>query len=65
MTGHHKYCDFCGSKAEDVKRLVLGPTVAICDECVELAVGILEGPAPVSNTRPFSEFLRELKDKEK
>ena len=36
-------CSFCGKKQGDVKRLVVGPSVNICDECVALCNSILRG----------------------
>lgn len=36
------YCSFCGKEQNDVKRLIAGPGVFICDECVELCNTILE-----------------------
>ena len=35
-------CSFCGKAQENVKRLVAGPGVYICDECVELCNSIIE-----------------------
>ena len=35
-------CSFCGKERKDVNRLVAGPDVYICDECVALCVEILE-----------------------
>ncbi len=35
------YCSFCGKSQHEVKKLIAGPTVFICDECVELCQGIL------------------------
>ena len=34
-------CSFCGKEQHEVKKLVAGPTVFICDECVELCRGII------------------------
>jgi hypothetical protein len=34
------YCTFCGKSQHEVKKLVAGPTVFICDECVDLCVDI-------------------------
>jgi cytochrome c553 len=34
-------CAFCGKRARDVKKIIAGPTSAICDECVDLCVEIL------------------------
>jgi len=35
-------CSFCGKTQEQVKRLVAGPGVYICDECIELCSEIIE-----------------------
>ena len=35
-------CSFCGNAASKVKRLICGPGVNICDECVDLCRRILE-----------------------
>lgn len=35
-------CSFCGKKQREVKKLIAGPTVYICNECVVLCAGILE-----------------------
>ncbi|MDQ6962412.1 MAG: ATP-dependent Clp protease ATP-binding subunit ClpX [Mariprofundaceae bacterium] len=36
------YCSFCGKSQNDVKKLIAGPTVFICDECVDLCHEIIE-----------------------
>ena len=35
-------CSFCGKSQEQVKRLIAGPGVYICDECIELCSEIIE-----------------------
>jgi ATP-dependent Clp protease ATP-binding subunit ClpX len=35
------YCSFCGKSQHEVRKLIAGPTVFICDECVELCTDIL------------------------
>ena len=35
------YCSFCGKSQHEVKKLIAGPSVYICDECVELCVDII------------------------
>ena len=35
------YCSFCGKSQHEVKELIAGPTVFICDECVELCMDII------------------------
>jgi hypothetical protein len=36
------YCSFCGKSQHEVRKLIAGPTVFICDECVALCVDIVE-----------------------
>jgi hypothetical protein len=36
------HCSFCGKSQDDVRKLIAGPKVYICDECVDLCNGILE-----------------------
>ena len=35
------YCSFCGKSQNEVRKLIAGPTVFICDECVELCMDII------------------------
>ena len=39
------YCSFCGKSQHEVKKLIAGPTVFICDECVELCMDIIKEEA--------------------
>ena len=47
------YCSFCGKSQHEVKKLIAGPSVFICDECIELCNDIIrdEAPADSSATR--------------
>jgi len=45
MTSSNKnilYCSFCGKSQHEVRKLIAGPTVFICDECVELCMDIIK-----------------------
>jgi ATP-dependent Clp protease ATP-binding subunit ClpX len=42
-------CDFCGKSKEDVEKLIVGENSAICNDCVDLCVGILK-----DEKKPFS-----------
>ncbi|GLQ19296.1 ATP-dependent Clp protease ATP-binding subunit ClpX [Algimonas porphyrae] len=44
------YCSFCGKSQHEVRKLIAGPTVFICDECVELCMDIIkeEGKSSLS-----------------
>ena len=35
------YCSFCGKSQDEVRKLIAGPTVYICDECVILSLKII------------------------
>jgi len=35
------YCSFCGKSQHEVRKLIAGPTIFICDECVELCIDII------------------------
>jgi hypothetical protein len=37
-------CSFCGKAAKDVQKLIAGPGVYICNECVQECIAILQGP---------------------
>ncbi len=39
-------CSFCGKTQHEVKKLIVGPTVYICDECIELCAGIISDIQP-------------------
>ena len=64
------YCSFCGKSQHEVKKLIAGPTVFICDECVELCMDIikeenkssinqkLEGiPSPIEINRVLNDYV--------
>ena len=36
------FCSFCGKSQHEVRKLIAGPTVFICDECVELCIDIIK-----------------------
>lgn len=54
-------CSFCGKSEKFGVRLVRGPEVAICEECVQLAVEVIEGmpkterPEPTVQLQVFGE----------
>jgi len=41
-SGTERHCSFCNKSQRDVKKLIAGPNVYICDECVAICVDILE-----------------------
>lgn len=61
------YCSFCGKSQHEVRKLIAGPTVFICDECVELCMDIIkeDHKAAVSKNAdgvPTPQEIREVLD---
>ena len=44
------YCSFCGKSQHEVKKLIAGPSVFICDECIELCNDIIRDEAPADGS---------------
>ena len=45
------FCSFCGKNQSEVKKLIAGPSIFICDECVELCNDIIvEETTPLIDT---------------
>lgn len=62
------YCSFCGKSQHEVKKLIAGPSVFVCDECVELCNDIIrdetqqiieEAPTHLPTPQEISKFLDE------
>ncbi len=66
MARPSKVCSFCGKGQEEVRRLINGPGVAICDECVEVCSDMLKNdPAFIEEVVGLPETIptpRELKE---
>ncbi|MCP3663920.1 MAG: ATP-dependent Clp protease ATP-binding subunit ClpX [Gammaproteobacteria bacterium] len=61
------YCSFCGKSQHEVRKLIAGPSVFICDECVELCNDIIreemqEGISDADSTLPKPHELKEMLD---
>jgi ATP-dependent Clp protease ATP-binding subunit ClpX len=58
------YCSFCGKSQHEVKKLIAGPTVFICDECVELCMDIIreEGKASIAKASDGVPTPQEIMD---
>ena len=63
-------CSFCGKRPDDVERMIAGPGVYICNECVDLCLGVLgreseqsqpvtglEAPDHLPTPREIKEYL--------
>jgi ATP-dependent Clp protease ATP-binding subunit ClpX len=49
-------CSFCGKSQKQVKKLIAGPGVYICDECIDLCNEIIEEELATSEDTPFAEL---------
>ncbi len=49
-------CSFCGKMQQEVRRIVAGPGVYICDECVELCMEIVNDTPPAETQADFDEI---------
>ena len=61
------YGSFCGKSQHEVRKLIAGPTVFICDECVELCMDIIreEKTSSLTNSRdgiPTPKEIRKVLD---
>ena len=45
------FCSFCGKSQKEVKKLIAGPTVFVCDECVELCMDIIKDDTKNNKSR--------------
>src|ERR1051326_6199998 len=71
VDGNHSkntlYCTFCGKSQREVRKLIAGPTVCICDECVELCSDIIREENKPSLTKsadgiPTPKEIRKILD---
>jgi ATP-dependent Clp protease ATP-binding subunit ClpX len=63
------YCSFCGKSQHEVRKLIAGPSVFICDECIELCNDIIReevhgehGTRPPKSDLPVPREIREILD---
>ena len=55
------YCSFCGKSQREVKKLIAGPTVFICDECIYLCFSIVASDGSLDN-KSLDEIVAKLQD---
>ncbi|HEX4301389.1 MAG TPA: ClpX C4-type zinc finger protein [Rhizomicrobium sp.] len=48
------YCSFCRKSQHEVKKLIAGPAVYICDDCVGLCVKVIEDTSDPDPTKPIA-----------
>lgn len=55
------YCSFCGKSQHEVRKLIAGPTVFICDECTTLCMDIVEQEAGQPSEHTIAHVVRWLR----
>ena len=53
-------CSFCGKSQKQVKKLIAGPGVYICDECIDLCNEIIEEELSETSELQFDELPKDL-----
>ena len=56
-SGKLLFCSFCGKNQNEVRRLIAGPSVYICDECVDLCNDIISEEAQTNESESSSDKL--------
>jgi ATP-dependent Clp protease ATP-binding subunit ClpX len=57
-------CSFCGKEQNDVRKLIAGPSVFICNECIELCKDIMDDESESHSTEASSDLPRPIEIKE-
>ena len=58
-------CSFCGMAQNEVKKLIAGPSVYICNECVDLCNDIIEEEIKSDEEAPYDHLLSPLEINQK
>ena len=56
-SGKLLYCSFCGKSQHEVRKLIAGPSVFICDECVDLCNDIIREEVQEAENKGSSDAL--------
>ncbi len=59
---HNLHCSFCGKSQRDVRKLIAGPSVYICDECIELCNDIIAEESRHEEERPDTSSIPKPKE---
>ena len=62
-SGKEPFCSFCGKSQHEVRKLIAGPTVFVCDECVELCNDILRDELEEAATESMGELPKPIQIK--
>ena len=62
MMTDNLFCSFCGKNQKEVKKLIAGPAVYICDECIQLCSEIIEEETEKDTDSPAAKLLAPERD---
>lgn len=48
------YCGFCGKEKDEIKRMLSGPCINVCNECIDMMHKIVHEPKPILPVKPMS-----------
>lgn len=47
MSRREHYCGFCGKSSDEVERMLAGPCIEVCNECVDMMHKLVHEPKPI------------------
>ena len=51
------FCSFCGKNQHEVKKLIAGPSVFICDECIDLCTDIIKEEIKAADSKKYVDLV--------
>ena len=52
MKRREHFCGFCGKERDEVERMLAGPCIEVCNECIDMMYKITHEPKPVLPVKP-------------
>lgn len=46
------YCGFCGKSGDETERMLAGPCIEVCNECIDLMYKLVHEPKPILPVKP-------------
>lgn len=54
MAKRQHWCGFCGKSDDEVERLLSGPCIEVCNECIDMMHKMVHAPKPILPLKPTS-----------
>jgi ATP-dependent Clp protease ATP-binding subunit ClpX len=52
VSGKRHYCGFCGKARDEVERMLAGPCIEVCNECIDMMHKMIHEPKPLLPLKP-------------